>query len=169
MLVTGLYLMVPDITPLYFSAEDIAQGRSWRIVTGHLMHADAAHLFWNCLGLAVLGALIERYSRTGLWAFSWRRYRGGQRPVDVAVVATGVLLRPVRCAQHLAAGCTLAGMVTHPLLAGRCDRLRQHRQSCHRGDHGPVSPDKYQLATLCMVTRGRPCGRCTADRVSQYQ
>jgi len=64
----GLHWLVPDKTLLYFSAGDIARGETWRIVTGHLMHADLQHLLWNCLGLAVLGSLIEFRSRTVLWA-----------------------------------------------------------------------------------------------------
>ena len=64
----GLHWLVPDKTLLYFSAGDIARGETWRIVTGHFMHADLQHLMWNCLGLAVLGTLIEYRSRTVLWA-----------------------------------------------------------------------------------------------------
>jgi len=64
----GLYWLVPDKTLLYFSAADIAQGETWRIVTGHFMHADPQHLLWNCLGLAVLGTLIEQRSQSVLWA-----------------------------------------------------------------------------------------------------
>ncbi len=63
----GLHWLVPDQALLYFSAADIARGEAWRIVTGHFMHADPEHLFWNCLGLAVLGTLIEHRSRTLLW------------------------------------------------------------------------------------------------------
>lgn len=63
----GLHWLVPDKALLYFSADDIAQGEIWRIVTGHFMHADLQHLLWNCLGLAVLGSLIEYRSRTLLW------------------------------------------------------------------------------------------------------
>jgi len=64
----GLHWLVPDKTLLYFSAGDIARGETWRIVTGHFMHADLQHLLWNCLGLVVLGSLIEYRSRTVLWA-----------------------------------------------------------------------------------------------------
>jgi rhomboid family GlyGly-CTERM serine protease len=63
----GLHWLVPDKTLLYFSAADIARGETWRIVTGHLMHADLQHLLWNGLGLAVLGTLIEYRSRNVLW------------------------------------------------------------------------------------------------------
>ena len=64
----SLHWLVPDKALLYFSAADIARGQTWRIVSGHLMHADWEHLLWNCLGLAVLGMLIEHRSRTMLWA-----------------------------------------------------------------------------------------------------
>jgi len=64
----GLHWLVPDKTLLYFSAADIARGETWRILTGHFMHADSEHLLWNCLGLAVLGMLIEYHSRIMLWA-----------------------------------------------------------------------------------------------------
>jgi rhomboid family GlyGly-CTERM serine protease len=64
----GLHWLVQDKTVLYFSAVDIVRGETWRIVTGHFMHADLQHLLWNCLGLAVLGTLIEQRSRIMLWA-----------------------------------------------------------------------------------------------------
>jgi rhomboid family GlyGly-CTERM serine protease len=68
MTLIGLHWLVPDKTLLYFSAADIARGETWRIFTGHFMHADSEHLLWNCLGLAVLGMLIEHHSRIMLWA-----------------------------------------------------------------------------------------------------
>jgi len=67
LVMVGLHLLVPDKTFLYFSAVDIARGELWRLVTGHLTHADLEHLFWNALGLGVLGVLIERRSRSLLW------------------------------------------------------------------------------------------------------
>jgi rhomboid family GlyGly-CTERM serine protease len=68
MALMGLYWLVPDKTVLYFNAADIVRGETWRIVTGHFMHADLEHLLWNGLGLAVLGMLIEQRSRMMLWA-----------------------------------------------------------------------------------------------------
>lgn len=67
LVIAGLYWMAPDPTTLYFSAADIARGEAWRLVTGHFTHADLGHLFWNGLGLAVLGAMIERRSASLLW------------------------------------------------------------------------------------------------------
>lgn len=63
-----LHWLVVDKTPLYFSAADILYGEVWRIVSGHFMHADLQHLLWNCLGLAVLGTLLEYRSRSTLLA-----------------------------------------------------------------------------------------------------
>jgi len=68
MVLIGLHWLVPDKTVLFFNAADIARGETWRIVTGHFMHADVEHLLWNCMGLAVLGLVIEQHSRTMLWA-----------------------------------------------------------------------------------------------------
>lgn len=59
----GLHWLVADKTQLYFSAALIREGEVWRIVSGHFMHADFQHLLWNCLGLAVLGWLLENRSR----------------------------------------------------------------------------------------------------------
>jgi rhomboid family GlyGly-CTERM serine protease len=59
-----LHWLVPNKAWLYFSAADILNGQVWRIVTGHIMHADLQHLLWNCLGLVVLGTLIEYRSRS---------------------------------------------------------------------------------------------------------
>jgi rhomboid family GlyGly-CTERM serine protease len=64
MTLVGLYFLVPDQAMLYFSAGNIAHGEAWRIITGHFMHSDPDHLVWNCLGLMVLGTLIEQRSRT---------------------------------------------------------------------------------------------------------
>ena len=62
----SLHLLVTDKARFYFSAADIFRGEAWRLVSGHFMHADLQHLWWNCLGLAVLGALLEHRSRTTL-------------------------------------------------------------------------------------------------------
>ncbi|MDX2416266.1 MAG: rhombosortase [Xanthomonadales bacterium] len=67
-ILAGLHWLVADNTALYFSAARIFQGEIWRIVSGHFMHADLQHLLWNCLGLAVLGTLLEYRSRAVLLA-----------------------------------------------------------------------------------------------------
>ena len=68
MVLIGLHCLVPDKALLYFSAEQIFNGQVWRLISGHLMHADLQHLLWNCLGLVVLGSLLEYRSRPALIA-----------------------------------------------------------------------------------------------------
>jgi rhomboid family GlyGly-CTERM serine protease len=68
LITAGLHWFLQDKSLFYFSARDIVAGEIWRVVTGHFMHADMEHLLWNCLGLAVLGTLIEIRSRRLLWA-----------------------------------------------------------------------------------------------------
>ena len=62
-LMAALYWGAADTTLLYFSKDKIAAGEVWRLISGHLIHADFQHLFWNCLGLGVVGALLEQHSR----------------------------------------------------------------------------------------------------------
>lgn len=49
---------------LYFNYELILQGEYWRLISGHWVHADTNHLLWNIAGLVILGAIIERRSRS---------------------------------------------------------------------------------------------------------
>jgi rhomboid family GlyGly-CTERM serine protease len=62
-IIAGLYGLIPSQSLLYFSADAITRGETWRLITGHLAHADQQHLLWNCLGLVVLGGLVEQHSR----------------------------------------------------------------------------------------------------------
>jgi len=41
----------------------IIQGQAWRLITGHLFHYSALHLWSNLLPLVVVGAWIERRNR----------------------------------------------------------------------------------------------------------
>jgi rhomboid family GlyGly-CTERM serine protease len=59
----GLFYGFPDNQTLLFSAELIARGEWWRAVTGHFIHIDTEHLVWNCLGLLVVGTMLEHRSR----------------------------------------------------------------------------------------------------------
>lgn len=98
-----LHCLVADKTLLYFSATDITQGENWRFITGHFMHADTHHLLWNCLGLAVLGALIEQYSRV-LWGLA----------LGIGIVSvSSLLLTPFSQLQYY---CGLSGVLNTLLL-----------------------------------------------------
>lgn len=62
-LVLALHTFPDGMAALNFGTSEIFNGQAWRLLTGHLVHADLNHLFWNALGLLVLGVLIERHSR----------------------------------------------------------------------------------------------------------
>jgi len=102
-LLIGLHYLVPDKTLLYFSAVEIANGEAWRIISGHFIHADTQHLLWNCLGLAVLGTLIEQHSRVVLLA---------ALGVGIAVVSA-LLLTPFSQLEYY---CGLSGVLNTLLL-----------------------------------------------------
>jgi rhomboid family GlyGly-CTERM serine protease len=103
MALIGLHWLVPDKTVLYFNAADIARGETWRIVTGHFMHADVEHLLWNCLGLAVLGMLIEQRS----WRMWWVALGVG------VVSVSALLLSPFSQLEYY---CGLSGVLNTLLL-----------------------------------------------------
>ncbi|MCK5180845.1 MAG: rhombosortase [Candidatus Omnitrophica bacterium] len=44
----------------------IAQGEWWRFVTGHFVHCNFEHLFWDLLAFVILGGIIEIHSRREL-------------------------------------------------------------------------------------------------------
>ncbi len=48
---------------LQFERAAIAGGQWWRVLTGHLTHWSAGHLFWDLAAFAVLGRLCERRGR----------------------------------------------------------------------------------------------------------
>ena len=67
-LLAALLMVLPEpiIEVLYFDRQQLSSGNLWSLVTGHWMHADGQHLMWNLMGLAILGTMIERHSRTML-------------------------------------------------------------------------------------------------------
>ncbi len=54
----------PDL--LMYDRAGIADGEWWRLVTGHLVHADVAHLAANVLALVILGGVQESLQRLGI-------------------------------------------------------------------------------------------------------
>jgi rhomboid family GlyGly-CTERM serine protease len=42
-------------------------GEAWRLVTGHLVHASPAHLWWDVLPLVAIGFLFEQALRRRFW------------------------------------------------------------------------------------------------------
>lgn len=64
-----------------FDRAAIADGEWWRLLSGHWVHSDGAHLGWNLAALILLGALIETDRRRLLLAGLF----GGSLAVDIAV------------------------------------------------------------------------------------
>jgi rhomboid family GlyGly-CTERM serine protease len=63
----ALFLMYGEAsTSLIYDRTAIAQGEIWRLLTGHFVHCDQAHLLWNLLPLALISGLLEQ-------RVSWRR------------------------------------------------------------------------------------------------
>jgi rhomboid family GlyGly-CTERM serine protease len=66
LLFIGLVLAGPDTTlALRYERGAVLAGQWWRLVTGHLVHADGAHLAWNLAGTWLVGWLFAR-------EFTWR-------------------------------------------------------------------------------------------------
>jgi len=54
-------LAVPAALPvLRYERAAILGGEAWRLVTGQLVHADAAHLAWNVFGVLLVALLFAR-------------------------------------------------------------------------------------------------------------
>jgi rhomboid family GlyGly-CTERM serine protease len=52
-------LLGPAPEALLYDRAEIRAGEYWRLLSGHLVHLDGAHLAWNLAAFAVLGWLAE--------------------------------------------------------------------------------------------------------------
>lgn len=92
----------------------IAAGELWRLVTGHLVHADASHALWNIAALVLLGTLFE--GRLGRWL--------------TASLSAGVLAIDLWLWWGMPAlthYCGLSGLLNTLLAAGLCALWREYR------------------------------------------
>lgn len=66
-LLIALWLAGPQINAsLRYERAAVLSGEAWRLVTGHLVHVDAAHLAWNLVGTALVWWLFgAEYTRRG--------------------------------------------------------------------------------------------------------
>jgi len=68
LLMTALQSLPADaLHALRYDRDAILSGQAWRLVTGHLVHADFAHLAWNVAGLALVAWLFAREFRLRDW------------------------------------------------------------------------------------------------------
>ena len=58
-------LLGPAPAGLMLERQAVANGEIWRLLTGHLVHADNAHLSWNLGAFLVLSGLYELQERPG--------------------------------------------------------------------------------------------------------
>lgn len=67
-----LFMLPAPVQALfYFDLYQLRAGNTVGLISGHWMHADSGHLWWNLSAFAVLGAIIERRSRRMLlWAIA---------------------------------------------------------------------------------------------------
>lgn len=56
-----------SLDSLVYLRAGIMRGQWWRLLTGHLVHADWIHLSWNLLGLGIVAALFARELRYIEW------------------------------------------------------------------------------------------------------
>jgi rhomboid family GlyGly-CTERM serine protease len=56
-----IHLAAPRMLPaLRYERAAVMGGETWRLVTGHLVHADFRHLAWNVFGVLIVWGLFAR-------------------------------------------------------------------------------------------------------------
>jgi rhomboid family GlyGly-CTERM serine protease len=98
-----------------FDRTAIAQGESWRLVSGHWVHSDLVHAFWDITALLLLGALFE--SR-----LQWRL------PLALLVAMVGVDVWLWWGDPALQYYCGLSGILNCLLVVGLLQLWRDFRQ-----------------------------------------
>jgi rhomboid family GlyGly-CTERM serine protease len=104
-----LHALAPEVRDaLRYDRDAVLGSEPWRLVTGHLVHADGAHLAWNLLGLVLVWTLFARDYAPSHWLVI----------LGVSTVATdlGFLLFEPRLEWYVGLsavlhGCMAAGLV----------------------------------------------------------
>lgn len=94
---------------LRYERSAVLAGEAWRLVTGHLVHADIAHLGWNVLGVLIVAFLFAR-------DYSWRQWLF---ILGISTVATdlGFLLLEPQLDWYVGFSGVLHGLMTAGLVA----------------------------------------------------
>ena len=67
-LAVSIYAAGPPVAEiLRYDRVAVLTGQAWRLLTGHLVHADAMHLAWNLAGLLLVWFLFARDHSTRDW------------------------------------------------------------------------------------------------------
>ena len=97
-----------------FDRAAISQGEYWRLATGHWVHSDSLHAFWDISALLLLGALFE----------PWLKWR---MPLALFVTTIGVDVW-LWCGEHsLQYYCGLSGILNGLLIVGLLHLWRDFR------------------------------------------
>ncbi|MET0065838.1 MAG: rhombosortase [Candidatus Thiodiazotropha sp.] len=66
-LLTAGLMLAPQVHELlYFEHDSVMAGAWWQLLSGHFVHSDWGHWFWNAAALGVLGSYLEGKSSM-LW------------------------------------------------------------------------------------------------------
>ena len=68
-LLVALFVSGPALTEsLRYERDAVLAGQAWRLLSGHLVHFDLAHLGWNLVGIALVWFLFAReFTPLGWW------------------------------------------------------------------------------------------------------
>jgi rhomboid family GlyGly-CTERM serine protease len=106
----GVYLAGPGaIHVLRYERAAVFAGEAWRLVTAHLVHADAAHLGWNLLGVGIVAVLFARDYAPRQWLVI--------AAASVAAIDAGFLLLEPQLEWYLGFSGVLHGLMAAGLVA----------------------------------------------------
>jgi rhomboid family GlyGly-CTERM serine protease len=94
---------------LRYERSAVLSGEAWRLVTGHLVHADMVHLGWNVLGVLIVAFLFAR-------DYSWRQWLV-ILGVSIATTDLGFLLLEPRLEWYVGFSGVLHGLMAAGLVA----------------------------------------------------
>lgn len=94
---------------LRYERDAVLAGEGWRLVTGQLVHADAAHLAWNLLGVVIVWGLFAREYRPIEWLWVLL--------ASTAAIACGFLALEPRLAWYVGFSGVLHGAMAAGLVA----------------------------------------------------
>ncbi|MES9852244.1 MAG: rhombosortase [Candidatus Thiodiazotropha sp. L084R] len=114
-LLTAILMALPDHhNMLYFELSSIQSGEWWRLLTGHFIHSDWEHWFWNIAALAILGGYLEKQS-VYLWIMG----------ILVGIVGVNTLL--LSDWSHVSRYCGLSGVLNTFLVIALYNYWREIR------------------------------------------
>jgi rhomboid family GlyGly-CTERM serine protease len=113
-LAVGFYLAAGPAPEFWvYARQGLAEGQLWRLLSGHLVHSDPAHLGWDLGALVLLGWAFEPLLRERFW------YLLG---VAALVIDAGLWFGLSGLARY----CGLSGLLNALLAAGLWRLWRQH-------------------------------------------